>query len=68
MAEVNQDLVQQLEQNLASFEAAGLTEDAEAIKAKLAKVQGGKATTAKVTTAKTTRKYTRKTTAKKGKE
>jgi hypothetical protein len=43
MAEVNQDLVQQLEANLASFEAAGLTEDAKAIKAKLAEVEGDKA-------------------------
>jgi SAP domain len=43
MAEVNQDLVQQLEQNLASFESAGLTEEAESVRAKLAEVAGGKA-------------------------
>lgn len=42
MAEVDQDLVQQLELNLASFEAAGLEEDAKAIRAKLAKVSGEK--------------------------
>jgi hypothetical protein len=68
MAEVNQDLVQQLEQNLASFEAAGLEEDAKAIKAKLAKVQGGKATTVEATTVKRGPGRPRKTTAKKGKE
>jgi hypothetical protein len=43
MAEVNQDLVQQLEQNLASFEGAGLTEEAETVRAKLAEVGGAKA-------------------------
>jgi hypothetical protein len=42
MAEVNQDLMQQLEQNLASFEAAGLTEDAENIRAKIAEAKGSK--------------------------
>jgi hypothetical protein len=42
MAEVNQDLVQQLEQNLASFEGAGLSEDAENIRAKIAEVEGHK--------------------------
>ena len=40
MAEVNQDLVQQLEQNLASFEGAGLTEDAQKVRAKLAEAGG----------------------------
>jgi hypothetical protein len=43
MTEVNQDLVQQLKQNLASFEGAGLTEDAEKVRAKLAEVGGGEA-------------------------
>ena len=43
MAEVNEDLVQQLEQNLASFKAAGLEEDAKAIEVKLAASGGGKA-------------------------
>lgn len=47
MAEVDQNLVQQLEANLASFEAAGLTEDAEAIRAKLAEAKGEKKTAAK---------------------
>jgi hypothetical protein len=47
MAEVDQNLVQQLEQNLASFEAAGLEEDAEAIRAKLADVKGEKKSAAK---------------------
>ena len=61
MAEVNQDLVQQLEQNLASFEAAGLDEEAEGVRKKLAKVKGSKAE------AKDEAKETRKTTAKKGK-
>jgi hypothetical protein len=60
MAEVNQDLLDQLNSNLASFEAAGpaFEEDVKNIKAKIAKVQGGKAsapakaaTTAKKTTA-----------------
>jgi uncharacterized protein YdcH (DUF465 family) len=42
MAEVNEDLVQQLKQNLASFEGAGLTEDAEKIRAKITEVEGDK--------------------------
>jgi hypothetical protein len=46
-AEVDQNLVQQLEQNLASFEAAGLTEDADAVRAKLAEVKGEKKSAAK---------------------
>lgn len=55
MAEVNQDLVQQLEANLASFEAAGLTDEAESVKKKLADVKGGKSPTV---AAKTTQKST----------
>ena len=45
MAEVNQDLVQQLEQNRASFEAAGaaFAEDVKLIDAKLAEARGGEA-------------------------
>jgi hypothetical protein len=42
MAEVNEDLVQQLEQNRASFAAGGFEEDVKLIDAKLAKVRGGK--------------------------
>jgi hypothetical protein len=43
MAEVNQDLVQQLEQNRASFERAGAAfdEDVKLIDAKLAEARGG---------------------------
>jgi hypothetical protein len=46
MAEVNQDLVQQLEQNRASFEGAGpaFAEDVKLIDAKLAEARGGAAT------------------------
>jgi hypothetical protein len=67
MAEVNEDLVQVLEANRASFAAAGpaFEEDVKLIDAKLTKVKGGKATTTETKT-KTTRK-TRKTTVKKGK-
>jgi hypothetical protein len=45
MAEVNQDLVQQLEQNRASFERAGAAfdEDVKLIDAKLAEARGGEA-------------------------
>lgn len=49
MAEVDQGLVQQLEANLASFEGAGLTEEAAGIRAKLAEVQGEKAVTSSPT-------------------
>jgi hypothetical protein len=64
MAEVNQDLLQQLHQNLASFEAGGFEEDAKAIRAKIAEVEGAKP---KKASAKKTSKKARKTTAKKGK-
>ena len=58
MAEVNTDLVQQLEQTAASFEAAGpaFEDDAKAARAKLAKVKGEKKATPAKTTAKSTAK------------
>lgn len=40
MSEVNEDLVQQLKANARSFAAAGLTEDAEAAKAKIVELGG----------------------------
>lgn len=41
MAEVDQNLVQQLEANLAAFEGAGLTDQADSTRAKLEQVRGG---------------------------
>ncbi len=43
MAEDNKDLEQQLEANLASFEGAGLDEEAKSTKAALDKLKGSKA-------------------------
>lgn len=48
----NEDLLLQLNQNLASFEGAGMTEEVDKIKARIAEVQGGEKTTAEKTTAK----------------